>query len=96
MHIEELISHIQAGTQLQNQPQPSYTAIAPDDLIPVGIVPEEYPHLFNPKQWLWLLRKRDANGLDHAIVVLGKRRLFLSKSRFAEWLSTRAEQGIRS
>ena len=75
--------------------QPQNT-ICPSDLIPVAIVPDEYPHLFNQKQFNWLLRKRDRNGLSHAIVVMGERRLFLSRVRFAEWLSTRAEQGIRS
>ena len=65
--------------------------INPSDLIPVAMVPDEYPHLFNQKQFNWLLRKRDLNGLSHAIVMMGERRLFLSRERFSEWLATRGE-----
>lgn len=71
------------------------TRIDPVDLIPVNLVPDEYPHLFNDKQFSWLLSQRDTNGLEHAIVKIGSRRLFLSKSRFAEWLAMRAETGVR-
>ena len=65
--------------------------IDPSDLIPVALVAEEYPHLFNQKQFTWMLRRRDRNGLNHAIVKMGERRLFLSRHRFTEWLANQAE-----
>jgi hypothetical protein len=40
-----------------------------------------------------MLRRRDRNGLDHAIVKMGERRLFLSRHRFTEWLANQAEDG---
>ena len=40
--------------------------IDPSDLIPVDLVADEYPHLFNRKQFSWMLRCRDRNGLEHA------------------------------
>ena len=68
-------------------------AIDPSDLIPVDLVADEYPHLFNRKQFSWMLRCRDRNGLEHAIVKMGERRLFLSRHRFSEWLANQAEGG---
>jgi hypothetical protein len=70
--------------------------IDPSDLIPVDLVPDEYPHLFNRKQFSWMLRCRDRNGLEHAIVKMGERRLFLSRHRFSEWLANQAEDGERN
>ena len=66
-------------------------AIDPSDLIPAIMVPEEYPHLFNATQWNWALRSRDRNGLSHAVVIMGRKRLFISKTRFKEWLSSQVE-----
>jgi hypothetical protein len=40
-----------------------------------------------------MLRRRDRNGLDHAIVKIGERRLFLCRHRFTEWLENQAEDG---
>lgn len=67
------------------------TKINPADLIPVCMVGDEYPHLFSQKQFNWLLRHRERNGLSRAIVKMGERRLFLSKSRFSEWLANQSE-----
>ena len=71
---------------------PPTNNLDPSDLIPVDIVPEEYPQLFNkPSQWSWLMRRRAENGLSHAIVKIGERRMFLSRSRFSEWLAKQSE-----
>ena len=67
------------------------TKLDPSDLIPTALAGDEYPHLFTQKQFNWMLRHRDKNGLSHAIVKMGERRLFLSKTRFAEWLSSQSE-----
>ena len=67
------------------------THLNPQDLIPVAEVPTEYPHLFTKGQFQWLMNRRERNGLSHAIVKVGERRLFLSKSRFAEWLANQSE-----
>ncbi len=67
------------------------TKLDPSDLIPVAMAGEEYPHLFTQKQFNWMLRHRDRNGLAHAIVKMGERRLFLSRTRFAEWLANQSE-----
>lgn len=67
------------------------TAIDPADLIAAELVPEdpEYKPLFNESQWKWQLRNRHNNGLDHAIVKIGKR-LFLHRLRFREHLGNQA------
>ena len=70
--------------------------IDPSDLIPVDLVADEYPHLFNRKQFSWMLRCRDRNSLEHAIVKMGERRLFLSRHRFSEWLANQAEDGEKN
>ena len=67
--------------------------IDPSDLIPIALVADEYPHLFNQKQFSWMLCRRDRNGLNHAIVKMGERRLFLSRHRFTEWLANQTENG---
>ncbi|GEM_PF-5057955 len=68
------------------------STLNPDDLIPVDMVPQQFPHLFDNKaQFAWLMRNRDKNGLHIAIVALGPRRLYLSKTRFAEWLANQSE-----
>ena len=70
------------------------TKLDPADLIPADpeTVAAAFPHLFSrPGQVAWLLRRREENGLARAIVKLGPRRLFLSRSRFAEWLSQQTE-----
>ena len=69
-------------------------AISPDDLIASCLMAETYPHIFTrPEQAEWLLRNRDNNGLSHAVVKIGKR-LFLSRSRFAEFLASQADREV--
>ena len=69
-------------------------AIPPEDLIPSNQMAETYPHIFTrPEQADWLLRNRDNNGLNHAVIKIGKR-LFLSKSRFSEFLASQANQEV--
>lgn len=74
-----------------NVPSAHQRAIDPVDLIPISLAADEYPHLFTKKQFDWLLRKRDRNGLSRAIVKVGERRLFLSRKRFSEWLANQSE-----
>ena len=60
--------------------------IDPSDLIPVDLVADEYPHLFNQKQFSWMLRRRDRNGLEHAIVKMGQPTVIASTSAHPEGL----------
>ena len=65
--------------------------VAPENLVPVNEAHTEYPHLFdNSGQVSWLMRKRHQNGVDSAVVRVG-RRLFLDKERFSAWLASRVE-----
>ena len=61
----------------------------PDDLCSASHVPEEYRNQISQSQWKWLLRHRQRNGLDSAIIKLGPRIFLLSKSAFRDWLESR-------
>ena len=47
-----------------------------------------YPDKFTKSQLQWALRFRDKNGLDAAVVKLG-RRLYLHRPTFMRWLVSR-------
>jgi len=47
-----------------------------------------YPDKFSKSQLQWALRFRDENGLDAAVVKLG-RRLYLHRPTFMTWLVSR-------
>ena len=67
--------------------------IEPGDLIRAADIADdpEFKHLFNKRQFQWIMRNRERNGLNHAVIVMGARRLFISRKRFSEWLANQAE-----
>lgn len=62
-----------------------------DDLAELDTLDEltaRYPEKFTKSQLQWALRFRDQNGLDEAVVKLG-RRLYLHRPTFMLWLMNR-------
>jgi len=53
-----------------------------------GLVSEN-PEVLNVSLLQWQLRHRDQNGLNNAVVKVGKR-VLISKTRYQQWLSAQA------
>ena len=51
-----------------NQPQ----SVTLTDLIPYSAIPDQYPHLFTQKSWIWMVKQRRVNGLHPAFRKVGK------------------------
>lgn len=74
---------------IQNTPE--HEEINIHDLSELDTVDElaaRYPDKFTKSQLQWQLRFRDMNGLDAAVVRLG-RRLYLHRPTFMKWLVSR-------
>jgi hypothetical protein len=63
-----------------------------DDLSTVDDLAAKFPSLLTVPTLRWQLRHRDENGLAPACVRVGKK-LLISRSRYENWLATRA--GVR-
>lgn len=68
---------------------PDNSALPLDDLRTIEGLEAERPDLFGPNTLRWQLRDRKTNGLDFACVRVG-RRILISKSRYEQWLASRA------
>lgn len=64
-------------------------AIPLDDLRTIEGFANEHPEFLTVPTLRWQLRHRDTNGLASATVRVGKR-LLISRTRYQEWLATRA------
>jgi len=62
------------------------------DVVPFLELPRHYPQFFAARHSaVWLLRKRDHNGLASVVRWLG-RRAFISRADFAGWFHSRANR----
>jgi len=59
------------------------------DLRTIEGLASENPEVLNVPLLQWQLRHRSQNGLDSAVVKVGKR-VLISKTRYQQWLSSRA------
>jgi hypothetical protein len=62
---------------------------AANDLCRADKPPAGYEDQFSPARWAWLMRNKDRNGLEQALVYISNRRFLLSKSAFRAWLESR-------
>lgn len=62
-----------------------------EDFIPAHDVPKRFPDIFGEAQWRYLLRIREANGLDRAVMKLNERRLLVHIPSLHEWLRSRLQ-----
>ena len=60
-----------------------------NDLRTIESFASEHPEFLTVPTLRWQLRHRDSNGLASATVQVGKR-LLISRSRYEQWLATRA------
>ena len=68
--------------------------IDPDDIFRADTLHDEYPHIYPTVQKAdWALRARERNGLNHAVIKLGKN-LFISRSLFREYLAMQLSKEI--
>lgn len=60
-----------------------------NDLVTPNDLSREFPELLNMSRLRYMLRERASNGLDDHGAVLKKGKLiFISRSRFAQWLDS--------
>jgi hypothetical protein len=71
---------------MSNKTSPALT-----DLIPYKKVPEQFPHLFTPKSWMWATKQRQHNGLAKAFRKVGKS-LFVNINVLAECIDNQTEK----
>jgi hypothetical protein len=64
-------------------------AISIDDLATIPALVAQFPHVLSEATLRWQLRFRDTNGLNAAVVPMGKK-LMISKTRYERWLATQA------
>jgi hypothetical protein len=50
-------------------------------------IPRYYPRLITPNRIHWMIRNRDANGLDEHVLKVGNT-LFVHLPSFADWLDS--------
>lgn len=62
-----------------------------DDWVSTKDLVEMNPSVLTPSTLEWQLRNRHRNGLASAVVRIG-RQLRVSKSRYSQWLASRAAQ----
>jgi hypothetical protein len=74
---------------MNQQTQPIADGIALDDLHSLEDLARQYPQIAPVTTLRWQLRSRDTNGLARCCVKQGKK-LLISKSRYEQWLATRA------
>lgn len=60
-----------------------------EDLMTIEDLAAAFPRFLTVPALRWQLRNRETNGLAAAVVPLGKR-LLISKTRYEQWLGTRA------
>ena len=58
----------------------------PSDLFVANQAPEGYRDQFPRGRWQWLMRNRDRNGLDSALIQIGPKTILGSKEAFQKWL----------
>jgi len=63
--------------------------VLPEDLSIANQAPEEYRDQFPRGRWQWLMRNRDRNGLDSALIQIGPKTILVSKEAFQKWLISR-------
>ena len=59
------------------------------DICRADRAPEGYEKYFPQERWKWLMRNRDRNGLDQALIYYSDRGFLLSKKAFRAWLESR-------
>ena len=59
---------------------------SPGDLQRADQAPEGYRDQFPRGRWQWLMRNRDRNGLNSALIELGPKTILVSKEAFHKWL----------
>lgn len=67
-------------------------ALPLDDLHTISELAKQYPTILSVPTLRWQLRHREQNGLAVCCVQIGKK-LLISKSRYEQWLGTRAGGG---
>jgi len=55
------------------------------EYIPTQDLPKRFPHLLSSSQVEWMMRQREFNGLDDAVVLIGKKR-YIHLPSFLAWL----------
>lgn len=60
------------------------------DLFAIEQLAASFPGVLTVQTLRWQLRHRDTNGLAAACIRIGKK-LFISKTRYEEWLASMAE-----
>ena len=61
--------------------------IEPGDLVTVGELVKEAPSLFSDPAWRWYIFNAESNGLQAAIVRIG-RRVYLHRPTLRRWLAS--------
>jgi predicted transcriptional regulator len=70
--------------------------IALEDLRTVEALAAEFPEFLTVNTLRWYLRHRSENGLATACITRGNRRIYISKSRFEQWLATQTDDVRRA
>lgn len=74
--------------QIENTTDPEINIHDISELDTLDELTARYPDKFTKSQLQWALRFREKNGLDAAVVKLG-RRLYLHRPTFMQWLVSR-------
>ncbi|HEY8037947.1 MAG TPA: hypothetical protein VIF37_20415 [Methylobacter sp.] len=69
-------------------PEPSNSL---KNFIPYQDVPNQFPHLYSEKSWIWVTKQRRHNGLGRAFRKVGKR-LFVNITVLAECIDNQTER----